>query len=847
MGREHYEHKSASRTNPPTQETERFMDDEDRNPEHFSPSLRDSIEPRLAWTRNRPETPQRSAGPLYIQEFIQPAEFIKQLEKTDENGDSLGLFSDLPDEARYEWYQHTSSWVNRLIQGDSAQIMASLAVKEGMEGKVQMVYFDPPYGISFNSNMQVDATSRESKSAMCPQEPEMVRMFRDTYKRGIHDYLDVIRENLALARSLLTDSGSLFLQIGGKNVHRLAIVLDEIFGSENRMAMITFVKTGTSTSAGLPEICDYLLWYCRDKSKVKYNQLYAVEDRVDKIKSMTSYCRLELADGTVVFPTKEQRANPDNQALVPPSARFFQRMLLTSQHESKNERGKPFLYQSEEFVPRKGRQWTVSQEGLANLASLKRLDRGDDQYSLCWKRYENEYPGRKLHNNWWELNRPTDLHYVVETAEKVIERCVLMTTEPGDLVLDITCGSGTTALVAERWGRRWITTDASRIPIALARQRLLSAVHKWFVIANSKEGVDLESNYHNETKSGGIDNAVDPAAGFVYNRVPYVSAASLAYDKQKTFTYLVDRPHIERGKKRISSPFTVESHSPYQTLSELEYAKPKTHDNQRVEDNVLKAIMQSGIRLRSKSVIERVQNIERISRDNTNCNLTHFAHGEVHRPDTKTEHQKIVFSILPEDVTCSRGWISRALTQAADLRDIDLLIVVAFNFDPDAFQDVLKLGRVTVHCVRANRDLMIDELSHTKADQAFIEIGEPDIEIHPEGKGEISIEVLGYDTFNPREGNIDHGGEKDIQCWMVDTAYNEKEFSARRFHFPGKENDNQIKRMYRELKKRIDPEEWDTLFKLRSSPFPIPDSGMIAVRIITNTGVEMSTVKSVGD
>lgn len=595
------------------------MDDVDTAPIDYKPGLRNADAPRLAWDRNLPDQVSKKATPLYVHEVIESEQFLSQLKSDQELSLNSSLFGDLDEDAIYEWYQHEGNWTNRLIHGDSAQIMASLAEKEHLTGKVQMVYFDPPYGISFNSTMQVDASNRSSNQSntkgLSP-EPEMVRVFRDTYKRGIHDYLDAIRVNLTLARALMTENGSLFLQIGAENVHRLAVVLDEVFGSQNRVATITFRKTNASSARTISEIADYLLWYAKDKNTVKYQHLYkGSKSRSEAIQAMSWAAGLEEKNGKSRTLTSEEKKSPN---LIPPDARLFQMAILMSQHESTTGRSEPFTWQGREYRVTGNSQWRVDRDGMERLAQKNRLF-ATENGSLCWKLYESEIPGTRFNNVWEEMHRPSDLHYVVETAEKVIERCILMTTEPGDLALDITCGSGTTPFVAEKWGRRWIATDASRIPIALARQRVLNSVHDWWVLADSKEGVVLESDYNNEPPRDPNSNSVDPAVGFVYERVPYVSAATLAYDRPPEYTYLVDQPHKKKGVKRIASPFTVESLSPYRTVSIDQYEQMVSPEASH--DSIEEALRISGCTLKTGEKLTDFDNFEPLS---SQAPLTHL-------------------------------------------------------------------------------------------------------------------------------------------------------------------------------------------------------------------------------
>ena len=836
-----YEHKSSSSKVRPTHETGRFMDDVDTTPINYEPDLRNSDAPRLAWDRQQPDQVSKKATPLYVHEVIESEQFLRQLKSDPEVTLSSSLFGDLDEDAKYEWYQHEGNWTNRLIHGDSAQIMASLAAKDHLNGKVQMVYFDPPYGISFNSTMQVDASNRPTRNRsntreMSP-EPEMVRVFRDTYKRGIHDYLDAIRTNVSLARSLLSEEGSLFFQIGSENLHRIAVLLDEVFGPENRVATITFRKTGAKPAATISEVADYLLWFAKDKKCMKYRVLYRpLQNKTDLLEAMSWHATIEMKDGTSRTLTQKEQKNPET---IPSDSELFQSMPLTSQDKSTTGASEPFIWNEETFHCSKNSHWSVNHEGLHRLGQKNRLYRTSTG-KLNWKRYASENPGTVLHNVWDEKNAPNDLHYVVETSEKVVERCILMSTDPGDLVLDITCGSGTTPFIAEKWGRRWIATDASRIPIALARQRVLSGVHPWWVLSDSADGAHLEAEYSNETLKETNSNSVDPAVGFVYERVPYVSAATLAYDEPPKYTYLVDRPHKQRGVRRIASPFTVESLSPYRTVSIDQYEEMVSPEASH--RNIEEALRVSGCSLKSGERLTNFDNFEPVA---NLAPLTHRCTMAYANTLGGGEQISAAISIAPDDASCSKAWINHAASQAAEDPTIRCLLIIAFNFESDAFRDSFTRGRVNIHCLRANRDLMIENLQITSSDQAFVEIGEPDLSIQQFENGEIAVTVTGYDTFNPRDGNISEGTGKDIQCWMIDTNYDETQFYARRFHFPGKDGDGQIKRFEKQLETQIDTEEWEAMLSLTSTQFPKPETGQIAVRIITNTGVEMTTVKTV--
>ena len=505
---EAYAHPSAGRLNLPTDETAPFMAAEDRAPYRYEPPLRqdESGEPRLSWDRgDDADDLAVDAHPLYIQEKIHPAAFVRALTTTPaDRRETRNLFgtayNNLPDNAAYEWYEHRGNWQNRLIRGDSRRIMASLAERDRLAGQVQMVFYDPPYGIKFNSNFQPSVKKRGVGPATkdIPNDPVIVQAFRDTYENGIHSYLDNIRRNAALARTLLHDSGSLFLQIGSENVHRLAMILDEVFGAENRVATIPFVKTGGSTAKTLPQVADYLLWYAKEKESIKFRQLYEHLDRKQTVEYQLSYTMVEMVDGSVRKLTADEIAFPNVH--LPPDARIFQLAALTSQHHSPTGRSEPFTWRGKTYECPTDEQWRVDMDGLQRLADKNRLVAREGG-RLRWKQYENELPGRKIHNVWSRLMSPSDMHYVVETAESVVERCLLMSTDPSDLVLDITCGSGTTAFVAEQYGRRWITTDAAAVPIALARQRIAVGTFPYHLLQDSSEGALKEHELSGSTEN----------------------------------------------------------------------------------------------------------------------------------------------------------------------------------------------------------------------------------------------------------------------------------------------------------------------------------------------------------
>ena len=836
-----YIHTSIRRLNLPTEQTATTMADADRRPILHKPETRKiDDDPILAWNRQPADTDGHAAHPLYIREKVHPAAFVKLLEGTGEQPQLFHDFNGLPSaDAAYEWYQHAANWSNRLIHGESARVMASLLARENMAGKVQMIYFDPPYGMGYKSNFQVSVRNREvpESAAGRPHDTRTIRAFRDTYQRGIHSYLDLTHMKLILMRELLSASGSLFMQIGDENVLRAGVLLDEVFGSDNRIALIPFVTTGSSSSKTLPSVADFLLWYAKDKRQVKYRQLYESLSRTEKIAHMSSYGAVELPDGTTRALTDLEKSDPDSH--LPDGARLYRRMPLISRGTSTTGRSESYFWNGHEWPCPPGQQWRVSADGLDRLASSGRLDAASLESSLCWKRYEDEVPGRQVHNIWHEQMSASDKRYVVQTSDSVTERCVLMATDPGELVFDPTCGGATTALTAEKWGRRWITCDTSPVAISIARQRLATATFPYWSLVDSDDGSHQESEISGkpplEPPEDGWGN--DPAKGFVCERVPQVSAKVLAYGGNPDPIMLVDQPRKKRGVTRVTSPLTVESEQPWATVIPLE----GTDDELVVaHDDFLEAVQAA---LMGHTISGGRENADITVRALEPWPSTSelLAWKAVYTINGGAAEHTAAVMVAAEDVTVPGEMIREAAREITDSAErADVLLVVAYAFGADAPATV---GRITVARAQMNRDLMIRELSEEIGHQAFVIIGEPDIKIIDYPNNQIAVEVRGYDTFDPATGNASEGGPDDVACWMIDTDHNGESFFARRIHFPGADNDRQIKNLVKAIGKNADEVEREALTAMRSAPFTPPDRARIAVKIITATGMEMTSVQ----
>ena len=542
------------RANIPTEELRDFMADDEKKPQKVLYPRDASLDPQLVWKGKDEQDSQDLevlAVPIYIQEKIHPSVIIEDFRtqvKKEQPQQQLSLFSDfngLEFDQLIDFYQHQDGvkWANRMILGDSLLVMNSLAEKEGLKGKVQMIYLDPPYGIKFGSNWQVSTRKRDVKDGSADaatRQPEQIKAFRDTWELGINSYLAYLRDRLVIARELLTETGSVFMQIGDENVHLVRCLMDEVFGSENFCSSISIQKTTAATTDLIPIVCDYLLWYSKNKEIVKYSQLFF--DKKNGV-GIREYQFVELPD------TLERRRlkSEEFEILEEISSKWklYRQSDVTSQHWSATRSFK-YEFQKSTFSPGSDRQWSVGKEGLDRLATIGRLTKRGS--SIAFIRYLNDQPVFPITNYWSDVafsSRYENKLYVVQTSEKVIQRCLLMTTDPGDLVIDPTCGSGTTAYVAEQWGRRWITIDTSRVALALARTRLMSAKYPYYLLTDSPEGIQKEGEITKQipptplSKGGKIKTENDIRKGFVYKRVPYVTLKAIANNPE------IDTIHVK--------------------------------------------------------------------------------------------------------------------------------------------------------------------------------------------------------------------------------------------------------------------------------------------------------------
>lgn len=933
-------HDEDTRKNAPTAELEAFVDAETKRPILAAYERRNrDLDPQLVW-RGKDVADWSdlvvNAPPLYIQEKIHPKAIIEDLKRAsarkaepEEAPDLFADFNGLDPEQRTEFYQHDQHWSNRMIVGDALQVMASLAERENLKGRVQCIYIDPPYGIKFNSNFQWSTTSRDVKDGKADhltREPEQVKAFRDTWRDGIHSYLTYLRDRLTVARDLLTESGSIFVQIGDENVHRVRTLMDEVFGEENFVSQVTVLKTSGAGSPAigtktLASVADHIIWFAKGIDCIKYRQAYLQREFGEE--GASQYRLAESPDGALI-----RSMTDDERKLgeVPTGWHILAHDNITSQTGVETTQ-MPVRWEGATFRPGKG-GWKTNAVGMRRLSEAQRL-LGIGK-TLRYRRRFTDFDQRPIHHVWTDLRTSGFADpkvYVVQTNAKIIERCILMTTDPGDLVLDPTCGSGTTAYVAEQWGRRWITVDTSRVALALARARLMGARYPWYLLADSPEGQKKEAEVTRSAPStqptyGRIRQ------GFVYKRVPHITLKSIANNaeidtiweefqakleplrkalnaalgtnwqewevprklesesqfrragseharwwelriaRQKEIDasiaakadteYLYDQPYTDNSRVRVAGPFTVESLSPHRVpavdvddslYDELEAAEGRRQKNGSGEtadfaEMVLENLRRSGVQQAHKAdrlVFESLKpwpgkwvcaegQVRQASLDEA----------EEEEPDkVGAPTRRAAILIGPEYGTISRPDLVAAAREAAE-SGFDLLIAAAFNFDAHA-GEFDRMGALTVLQARINPDLHMPDLANTGAGNLFTVFGEPDIAVHEEEDGMISVEVAGVDMY--KGGQIESSDADDIAVWFVDTDYDYENFRVRQAYFPGA--NDPYKALKTTLKAEIDEDAWASLNRTRSRPFPKPESGRVAVKVINHLGDEVMKVVEV--
>jgi adenine-specific DNA-methyltransferase len=854
---ESIKHKDT-RKNIPTEELRDFVADDERAPKSILYPRDPSLDPQLVW-KGKDEQDRADLAvpivPIYIQEKVHPQAIIEHLRSTATAGEKepeLTLFDDfngLDDFDKkvdfYHWDQH---WSNRMILGDSLLVMTSLAEKEGMKGKVQMIYVDPPYGIKFGSNWQVSTRKRDVKDGKvedATRQPEQIRAFRDTWKLGIHSYLAYLRDRVTVARELLTETGSIFVQIGDENVHLVRSLLDEVFGSENFVAEISFKSSDPLGQTGIPKAYDFIVWYAREKRQVRYRPVYEERD----ISNDYEYRLVE--DG----PVRARRLTDEEFKAQGSSTGVFRRRPLTSSGFTPS-----CMYSFDlagvtcsPFGSKKS--WSTNAEGMERLKLAQRLFLiGSTPYM---KAYFSDFPVTELENVWPDKPGAVGQMYVVQTAAKFIERCVMMTTDPGDLVLDPTCGSGTTAFVAEQCGRRWITCDTSRVALTLARTRLMSGRFPWFLLADSPEGQRKEAEITAKVPPA-YKTESDIKKGFVYKRVPHVTLRSIANNPDITegmsreaidaailrhadTELLYDKPYEDPKRVRVTGPFTVESLSPHRVLpADDERPASEQHGQRDAAAGQFETMVLDNLR---KAGVQNTVKNERLTFDRLEPVAGTWLQASGAYTDGEGKVRRVAVSIGPEHGTVGPTQVKEAAKEAVLGVGYDVLVVCGFAFDPHVSEEAKRYGKLQVLTARMNPDLsMGDELlKKTGAGNLFMVFGEPDVDINPvDVDGNLQVTLRGVDVYDPTTGAVRSNSTDDIACWFIDTSYDGESFFVRHAYFTGA--DEPYEKLKRALRAEIDEAAWSTLYRTVSRPFAPPETGKIAVKVINHYGDEVLKV-----
>ena len=872
-------------------------------------TLKQMQSPYLNWTGKAEKTSfEVDTVSLHVHERIDPATILQALRHNLEEKQAVGDFGDQfdlfdnnafaaePLREAVEFYKHEKGWANRMISGDSLLVMNSLLQKESMAGQVQMIYIDPPYGIKYGSNFQPFVNKRDVKDrsdADLTQEPEMIKAFRDTWELGIHSYLTYLRDRLLLARELLAESGSCFVQISDENLHHVREIMDEVFGAGNFVGLITFTKTSSASSELLASVSDYLVWYAKDILKLKYHQLY-IEKQLGAAGGQ-AYNRIQLENG-MRCPLTKSHQDTSNQYFD--GARAYTLGDMTSQRPPGSF---PVEFQGQVITP-KSNFWKTGLVGFPRLIKANRIEKVGTV--LRFVRFFDDFKVFARTNLWSDLGGALNKNYVVETNVETISRCLLMTTDPGDLALDITCGSGTTAFVAEKWGRRWITCDTSRVAITLAKQRLMTAQYDYYPLKYPDEGIkagfiyktvphvtlkaiannpDIDAIYEklhpavekalaalnqalvganlfaesNSKKAQGRINsplqewevpfdlptdwpeaAQKPLAAFHQARLAMQKRMDDAIAANADQEILYDQPKIDKNKLRVTGPFTVEA-VPFPSVLSLQEAQEPTDATNAVARSGASSrqqqwkdeLLKAGIRGKNRQKIEFAE-IETLSG-------TQYLHA---RAISKDDGEQAVISFGPEHAPLEQRQVEFALREAEKLRPAPKLIVfAAFNFDPEAAKDIDELNwpGVTLLKVQMNVDLLTEDLKKKRAgNESFWLMGQPDVQLSKREDGLYQIEVFGFDYFDTQKSDIVSGGKNKIAMWLLDTDYDERALLPRQVFFPMAGAKDGWNKLSKNLKATLNEDRLAAYHGTVSLPFAAGKNRKVAVKLIDDRGIE---------
>ena len=777
--------------------------------------------------------------PLFVHERLSTKAIIETL-KGHKRDKQLDFLSDLFGDPKHsisdqllKAYEYRDKWVNRLILGDSLVVMNSLLQYEGLGGQVQMIYMDPPYGVKFGSNFQPFVRKRDvghNDDEDMTREPEMVKAYRDTWELGLHSYLTYMRDRMLLARDLLASTGSVFVQISDENVHHVREILDEVFGAENACSIIVFAKTTSASGNNLSSVCDYLLWYARDISLMKYRQLYLPRTG----EGWVNYDYVRLPDGIHRRMTAEER---NDWSLLPEGSKVYRRDNLTSQRPANERDVRVFEFNGTRFTPGSG-TFKTDLAGLQRLAADERLESYGK--TLSYRRFASDFPFLPLNNQWTDTQTggyAEDRYYVVQTNTKVVQRCLLMTTDPGDLVLDPTCGSGTTAYVAEQWGRRWIAVDTSRVPLALARQRILTATHSYYQLKDEVRG---------------------PAGGFMYARkqntrgeelggvVPHVTLRSITNEEPPVEEVLVDRPEEDPRITRVTGPFCVEATIPTPVEwegSDHVIGKQREESSSNFDDRMLDVLRRAPVVQVGGGNSITLKNVRRPAKT-----LSLSAEAVV------TEGEPAVAIVFgPENGAISEKVVHEALKEA-NLKGYSHLYFIGFAIQPTArelIEKSLTMGMLASTYVQATMDLMMgDLLKNMRSSQIFSVCGLPEVSLRRVKSKQADVaalykvELLGLDVFDPSTMEVAHRSGDDVPAWFLDTDYNGLCFHVCQAFFPRTSAWDNLKKSLRGI---YEESVWDHLASAASAPFEPGEHKQVAVKVIDDRGNELLVVRNLSE
>jgi len=794
--------------------------------------LKSLTKPFLNWA-GKAERQQISVPtlPLFVHERHSTHAIMETLQSHRGAETQTNLFSDpqLDIADKLDAYQHKGPWTNRLVLGDSLQVMNSLLEYEGLGGQVQMIYFDPPYGVKYGSNFQPFVRRRKvdhGKDEEMSREPEMVRAYRDTWELGRHSYLSYLKDRCHLAKDLLRDSGSIFIQISDENLHLVRAILDEVFGEENFVAVINFKTMMPLESGKIESVVDYLCWYTKSKSLMKYHNLWVR-------KTVGRGSEFVFADDGK-DPDTYRKLTPeemDSFADTTANQRVFKRSDLASSGYTASCTF-PIIFNGRRFETRRGKSWRTTPDGVEKLKEANRLFVLGDK--LYFKLYLRDFGYSSRINQWTDTIEFGSRSYVVQTTQTVIERCLLMTTDPGDLALDITCGSGTTAVCAEKWGRRWISCDTSRVPLALARQRLLTSTFPWYSLKSPSHG---------------------PQGGFIYERrqnnkkeevgglVPRITLGSIANNEQPEMVTLVDRPEINRKITRVCGPFTVEA--------TIQAAITLNEEDER-QDAIGLKVANNSPRVYLDRMIEVLRQSKTLQLPgNVSLELNAvrpLADRECLHAEATTMNgteKRIAIAFGPEDGAIGSEYVFNAQTEALQ-QGFHQLFLFGFAIQAKAHEMLDKLKIPTTYIAVTPDVVMSDLLKTSKASQIFSITGLPDVELKSTGNKQdgiplYQVEIKGLDIFRPDTMETDSIEAENLPCWMLDTNYNGMVFCASQVFFP---KTGAWDNLQKSLKGEFSDSVWEHLAGTSSEPFLLGDKRRIAVKVIDDRGNELMVVKN---